>query len=82
MKMKNAIRVLSLIALTGTALAAASNASFAATHRAHPVRKKVVAMKHKKSPKKVVINLERGKGHKARKPGAKPGINEPGIVQA
>lgn len=75
--MKNVMRVLSLIALTGTALAAASNASFAAPRAHHsrqkpaiskPVATKRVAMKkHKKGHKKVVINLERGKGRKTRK---------------
>jgi hypothetical protein len=89
--MKNAMRVLSLIALTGTALAAASNASFAAPrgHAAHqkPVAAKRVSMKkHKKAAhKKVVINLERDKkGRKARKitrTSKKPSIAGPIVSQ-
>jgi hypothetical protein len=107
--MKNVIRVLSLIAMTGTALAAASNASFAAAHRPHMVRHTPVAAKHvakkrttarkpvaakapvakrvAKKHKKVVINLERGKGRKARtgkigRAAKKPAVSGPIVTQS
>jgi hypothetical protein len=83
MHMKNAIRVLTLIAFTGSALMASASPSFAAAHRPHPVAHKAVAMKHKRAPKKKLINLERGKkSRKGRKAGRKTSGETPVINQA
>jgi hypothetical protein len=62
--MKNTIRLLSTIAIAGAALAAASSPTFAAVHRAKPVSHKAAVMRHKKAPKKQLINFERGKTRK------------------
>lgn len=78
--MKNATRVLSTIALAGMVLTAAANSSFAA-YRPHPVNHKASTMKHKKAGKKTLINLERRKNGKSRKPRGKNGAITPAISQ-